>query len=412
MKFEQYNLVPELQQSLEEMGFKKPTDIQYKALPGILKGEDVMAIAATGTGKTAAYAIPIIHRLSTSQRQYKGVRALVLAPTRELAVQIYEVFVQLGRHTDLLPVAITGGVEQQPQIEQLNEEADIVVATPGRIFDLMAQGHLHLNAVQVWVLDESDRMMDLGFMKDILDISKRLPYKHQTLFFSATINEALKKKAYSLVKNAIRIQLSPKYMVSKNVQHQVMMVDMDHKRFFLERIIQQNPEATMMVFVRTQVRAQRVQAAMLRVGLPTICIHGGMEQQERFTAMQQFTSGQQKVLITTDLSARGIDVKNIAYVINYDIPEDAENYVHRVGRTGRGMQKGYALSLCAPEELPLLQAVEAYIGRVIDRLEVDTTDYESTLDLSGEVKVDKKLILKEIASFEKEQNQRSRKKKK
>jgi ATP-dependent RNA helicase RhlE len=410
MKFEQYNLLPELQKSLDEMGFKKPTDIQFKALPGILKGEDVMAIAATGTGKTAAYAIPIIHKLGSSHRQYKGIRALVLAPTRELAAQIHALFVQLCRYTDLLPVAITGGVEQDPQIEQLNEEADIVVATPGRIFDLMAQGHLRLHAVEVWVLDESDRMMDLGFLKDILDISQKLPHKHQTLFFSATIHEALKKKAYSLVKNAIRIQISPKHMVSKNVQHQVMMVGMDDKRFFLERIIQQHPEATMMVFVRTQVRAQRVQAAMQRVGLSTLCIHGGMEQQDRFAAMQAFTRGQQKVLITTDVSARGIDVKSMAFVINYDIPDVAENYVHRVGRTGRGMQKGYALSFCDPEELPLLQAVEAYIGRPIDRLEIDSSDYGATLDLSREIKVDKKLILKEIAAFEKEQKAKKKKK--
>jgi len=393
MKFSQYNFLPAIQKSLETLGFNRPTDIQFKAIPSIAKGEDVMAVAATGTGKTAAYAIPIIQKLATSNRRYKGIRALVLAPTRELAVQIHGVFESIGKETDLLMVALVGGVEQEKQIRQLGEEADVVVATPGRIFDLMAQGHLNLDGVETLVLDESDRMMALGFMKDVLDIKKRLPYRHQTLFFSATINESIKKQAYSLVHNAIRIQVSPKNSVSKNVEHTVAMIGMDDKRFFLEEIIRKHPDDRMVIFVRTQVRADRVQKAMQRVGIEVASLHGGMEQQDRFAALESFTSGQKNVLITTDVSARGMDIKNVVYVINYDMPDLPENYIHRLGRTGRGMQRGFAMSFCSEEEKPLLQEIEQYLGDVIDITPIEKDDYKATIDLGGETGADKKKIL-------------------
>lgn len=393
MKFSQYNFLPAIQKSLESLGFNRPTDIQFKAIPSIAKGEDVMAVAATGTGKTAAYAIPIIQKLATSNRKYKGIRALVLAPTRELAVQIHGVFESIGKETDLLMVALVGGVEQDNQIRQLGEEADVVVATPGRIFDLMAQGHLNLDGVETLVLDESDRMMALGFMKDVLDIKKRLPYRHQTLFFSATINESIKKQAYSLVHNAIRIQVSPKNSVSKNVEHTVAMIGMDDKRFFLEEIIRKHPNDRMVVFVRTQVRADRVQKAMQRVGIEVASLHGGMEQQDRFAALESFTSGQKNVLVTTDVSARGMDIKNVVYVINYDMPDLPENYIHRLGRTGRGMQRGFAMSFCSEEEKPMLQEIEQYLGDVIDITPIEKDDYKATIDLGGETGADKKKIL-------------------
>ena len=393
MKFSQYNFLPAIQKSLETLGFNRPTDIQFKAIPSIAKGEDVMAVAATGTGKTAAYAIPIIQKLATSNRRFKGIRALVLAPTRELAVQIHGVFESIGKETDLLMVALVGGVEQENQIRQLGEEADVVVATPGRIFDLMAQGHLNLDGVETLVLDESDRMMALGFMKDVLDIKKRLPYRHQTLFFSATINESIKKQAYSLVHNAIRIQVSPKNSVSKNVEHTVAMIGMDDKRFFLEEIIRKHPDDRMVIFVRTQVRADRVKKAMQRVGIEVASLHGGMEQQDRFAALESFTSGQKNVLITTDVSARGMDIKNVVYVINYDMPDLPENYIHRLGRTGRGMQRGFAMSFCSEEEKPLLQEIEQYLGDVIDITPIEKDDYKATIDLGGETGADKKKIL-------------------
>jgi ATP-dependent RNA helicase RhlE len=397
---------------LASHGFNKPTDIQFKAIPNILKGEDVMAVAATGTGKTAAYAIPIIQKLATVNRRYKGIRALVLAPTRELAVQIHGVFESIGKETDLLMVSLTGGVEQDNQIRQLQEEADIVVATPGRIFDLMAQGHLKLEAVETLVLDESDRMMALGFMKDVQDIKKRLPKKHQTLFFSATINESIKKQAYSLVHNAIRIQVSPKNSVSKNVEHTMAMIAMDDKRYFLEDIIKKNPDKKMVVFVRTQVRADRVQKAMQRVGLDVAAIHGGMDQQARFAALESFISGQKNVLVTTDVSARGIDIKNVAYVINYDLPDLPENYIHRLGRTGRGMQKGFAVSFCSDEEKQLLSEIEKYLGGAIEITHIDKHDYRATKDLSDETALDKKKILDLIRENEAQMNPSPKRKKK
>ncbi len=413
MKFSQYNFLPAIQKSLEELGFNRPTDIQFKAIPSIAKGEDVMAVAATGTGKTAAYAIPIIQKLATSNRRYKGIRALVLAPTRELAIQIHGVFESIGKETDLLMVALTGGVEQDRQIRQLQEEADIVVATPGRIFDLMAQKHLNLDGVETLVLDESDRMMALGFMKDVLDIKKRLPYKHQTLFFSATINEDIKKQAYSLVHNAIRIQVSPKNSVSKNVVHTVAMIAMDDKRFFLEDIVKKNPEKRIVVFVRTQVRADRVQKAMQRVGLDVAAIHGGMEQADRFSALESFSLGQKNVLVTTDVSARGIDIKNVAYVINYDLPDQPENYIHRLGRTGRGVQKGFAVSFCSEEEKPLLAEIEKYLGDIITITTIEKHDYKATVDLGGETGADKKKILALIKENETQiKSSKSSKKKK
>lgn len=384
MKFSQYNFHPAILKSLERLAFNRPTDIQFKAIPSIMKGEDVMAVAATGTGKTAAYAIPIIQKLVSSNRQYKGIRALVLAPTRELAVQIHGVFESIGKETDLLMVALVGGVEQDGQIKDLQEEADVVVATPGRIFDLLAQKHLHLDGVEILVLDESDRMMALGFMKDVQDIKRRLPRRHQTLFFSATINETIKKQAYSLVNNAIRIQLSPKNSVSKNVEHTVAMIGMDDKRFFLEDVVKKNPDKRMVVFVRTQVRADRVQKAMQRVGIDVATIHGGMEQQDRFAAIESFSTGKKNVLITTDVSARGIDIKNVAYVINYDLPDLPENYIHRLGRTGRGVQRGFAISFCSEEEKPLLIEIEKYLQDTIHITAIEQTEYKATLDLSEE----------------------------
>lgn len=407
MKFSRYNFHPAIQKSLQTLEFKRPTDIQFKAIPNILKGEDVMAVAATGTGKTAAYAIPIIQNLLINTRRYKGIRALVLAPTRELAVQIHGVFESIAKDTDLLIVALTGGVEQDRQIRTLQEEADIVVATPGRIFDLMAQGHLTLNAVETIVLDESDRMMALGFMKDVQDIKKRLPKRHQTLFFSATINESIKKQAYSLVHNAIRIQVSPKNSVSKNVEHSVAMIAMDDKRYFLEEIIKKNPDKRMVVFVRTQVRADRVQKAMQRVGLEVANLHGGMDQSDRFAALASFTGGQKNVLVTTDVSARGIDIKDVSYVINYDLPDLPENYIHRLGRTGRGVQKGFALSFCSNEEKKLLDDIEKYLDTAIEITHINKQDYLDTKDLSGELQVDKQKILNLIR-----ENQSHQKKKK
>ncbi|MBK21955.1 MAG: RNA helicase [Flavobacteriales bacterium] len=390
MKFSNYPITDEVKRGIIGLGFKKPTDIQFKSIPSILKGEDVLGIAQTGTGKTAAFAIPLVHKVQTSSIKGRkdGVRCLIMVPTRELAQQIQGVFNKVGKYTTVKTYAITGGVDQDPQIDKLNKGVDILITTPGRMFDLISQGYLSLHRVNTLVLDEADRMLDLGFYKDIRDVLKRLPKKRQTLFFSATINSKIKKLAYSLVNNAIRIQISPKDPVSKNVNHFVSSIDMDDKRFFLENLIHKNEDKKIMVFVRTQVRAERVSAAMERVGIVSLIIHGGKEQKERNQALKKFKEGEINLLIATDVSARGVDVPGVELVVNYDLPDVAENYVHRIGRTGRGNQKGDALSFVSKGEMELLLAIEQFLGKKIPEVEISKKEYQTVLDLSNEKSLD------------------------
>ncbi|MFK7785521.1 MAG: DEAD/DEAH box helicase, partial [Crocinitomicaceae bacterium] len=281
MKFSDYKIAPEIKKQLAVLGFNRPTDIQYKAIKPILEGEDVMAIAQTGTGKTAAFAIPtidIIHRSKSKYSKSKGVKCLVLVPTRELAKQIASVYRDLSKETRVKTFGIFGGVGQEQQIATLNNGIDVLVATPGRMFDLIAQGALDVSGVRHLVLDEADLMLEFGFGKDIKDILRKIPVKRQTLFFSATISKKIKSLAYDVVKNAIRIQISPKNPVAKTITHSIVMVEMDDKRFFLENMAKEYPDQKIVVFVRTQVRAGRVVAAMERVQIASEALHGGIEQ--------------------------------------------------------------------------------------------------------------------------------------
>jgi ATP-dependent RNA helicase RhlE len=383
MKFDDYRIAPEIKQNLAAMGLKRPTDIQFKSIPPILNGEDVLAIAQTGTGKTAAFAIPIVHMLHEQKRSRRteGIQCVVMEPTRELALQITEVFDSIGKHTKVKTLCVFGGVEQDPQIARLEKGIDILVATPGRMFDLVSQGHIHLNRVKMLVLDEADHMLDLGFIKDIQDLIRFLPRKRQTLFFSATINEKIKKLAYSLVKNPIRIQIAPDDPVARNITHSVAFIDMDDKRFFLARLIEENPDSKILIFVRTKVRAERVSKALERAGIQSLTIHGDKDQLERLDVMKQFREGTVKILIATDVSARGIDIPDVDQVVNYDLPEVAENYVHRVGRTGRADKKGLAVSFCSPEEKPILDEIESFLGKPITVLTIGKNEYNETLVL-------------------------------
>ena len=409
MKFEDYRISPEIKKSLQDLGFRRPTDIQYKAITPILKGDDVLAIAQTGTGKTAAFAIPvidIIHQLKNSSRS-EYIYCLVMVPTRELALQITEVFQLLGKHTRVKTTCVFGGVDQDPQISTLKNGIDILVATPGRMFDLVSQGHILLDKIQILVLDEADHMLALGFIKDIRQLIHYLPRNRQTLFFSATINPEIKELAYSLVTNPIRIEISPKNPVAKNVTHSVAMIDMDDKRFFLERLVKEKPDSKILVFVRTKVRAERVFKAMERVEIKSLTIHGDKEQKDRIDVLNRFKSVEVKVLIATDVSARGIDIPDVGYVINYDLPEVAENYVHRVGRTGRGIRKGLAVSFCSPEEKPVLDEIEAFLDQKVSVLIIDKEEYTATRDLSEDNPNDWKSLM-----LEEEKNKKPVKKKK
>ena len=380
MKFKDYPISSLIKHQLDLLGWQRPTDIQHRAIKHILDGEDVMAVAQTGTGKTAAFVIPVIHHLlNPKDLKKKQIRCLVMVPTRELAKQISDVFKQISAGTKLITLGLFGGVEQDDQINQLQTKVDILVTTPGRMFDLVSQGFIDLSKVEILVLDEADLMLDLGFTKDIRDVLRLLPKKRQTLFFTATISKKIKSLAYDVVRDAIRIQISPKNPVAKNVTHAVAFIEMDDKRFFLENILSEFETQKFIVFVRTKVRAERVVAAMLRVEIVTEALHGGIEQDKRFAILERFRKGESRVLITTDVACRGIDIPDMDYVINYDLPDNPENYVHRCGRTGRGESNGQALSFCSPEEKVLVEAIEEYTGEEILHYDITSAEYKDIL---------------------------------
>ncbi|NND33439.1 MAG: DEAD/DEAH box helicase [Saprospiraceae bacterium] len=403
MLFSSYPFSDTIKRNLDLLGFRKPTDIQYKSIPSILKGEDVLAIAQTGTGKTAAFAIPVLHILSTQKKKpvaSRAPRCLVMVPTHELAVQVKDVFRSLAKNTGLQVMALYGGVDQTEQKKQLKQGIDILVATPGRMFDLRAQGFLLLDFVEILVLDEADHMLDLGFLHDINDVLKYVPGKRQTLFFSATIDDGIKKTAYRMVHNPIRIQVSPKDPVAKNVDHFVLAVPMDEKRFYLERLVKENVDKKILVFVRTKVRAERVAKAMQRVGIQSLVMHGGIDQQARSTILGKFKQSE-KLMIATDVSARGVDIPDVALVINYDLPEQAEQYVHRVGRTGRGDKRGKAVSFCSDQEKNVLEDIEHWLGSSVDRLEMSEGERFAVVSQSEEMQYNLKSLMDEIEEMEK-----------
>ncbi|HRO66733.1 MAG TPA: DEAD/DEAH box helicase [Pseudobdellovibrionaceae bacterium] len=379
MKFEKYDIDPRIKENLIANGLHRTTDIQFKTIPAILNGEDVLAVAQTGSGKTAAFAIPILHQVIAEKRNRRGrgLHCLVLVPTRELAQQIGRVFAMLSKKTGATSYAVYGGVEQDAQIAQLAGGVDILVATPGRMFDLIRRNHIETDFVRTLVLDEADRMLDLGFIEDIEAVKKRLKQRHQTLFFSATINPKIKKLAYSQIRaNALRIQVSPADMVSKNITHSIVKVDMDEKRHLLIRFLGMNPEAKVIIFVRTQVRAERVGAWLAKNEVGSVSMHGGMEQSERERQLEAFRDRPTGVLIATDVTARGIDLPGITHVVNYDLPDNPENYVHRIGRTGRGFAKGRAVSFWSPEETDKLANIEELLETKLHEEKVDPSLFE------------------------------------
>lgn len=407
MKFEDYKIAKAIKKEIVAQGWKRPTDIQFKAIQPILDGEDVLAIAQTGTGKTASFVIPILNMIQGQLGKYDDhyVRALVLVPTRELAVQTHCVFTELGRGLAVKTRSLMGGVEQDSQIRDLTEGVDVVITTPGRMFDLISQQKLKVDKLQTLVLDEADHMLDLGFLKDIYDLMRHIPQKRQTLFFSATIDKKIKKTAYDLVRNAIRIQISPNNPVNKNIEHSVVFVEMDDKRFFLENIIKENEALKIIVFVRTQVRCERVVKAMQRVNIEAHALHGGMEQDVRFQTLNQFNEGEIKLIIATDVAARGIDISNVGAVVNYDLPEEPENYVHRVGRTGRGTEKGVAIAFCAEEEKELLTAIETYTGNSIPIYDLSKNDYSAIIRDTDDETDDWRTLIDEENKRSKKKNQ-------
>ncbi len=389
MLYKKYPFNHILIENINRLGFKRPTDIQFKCIPSILKGEDVLAVAQTGTGKTAAYLIPLIEKIYTNNLDRKGLQTpscLILVPTHELAEQVAELAIALSEGLNIKVAAIYGGKNQEDQIQKLKGNNGIVVATPGRLFDLEHQGYLKLSEIKYLVLDEADKMLFHQFLKDIQDIILKINKQRQTLFFSATLNKVIKKIAYQIIKQkAIRIQLSPKNPVSNNVTHLYALIKMDDKRFFLERVLQENEDEKTIIFVRTKVRAERVCNAMERAGIKTVTLHSDKTQTERTAIIEAFENKENNILIATDLAARGLDFKNIGLVINYDIPDQAENYIHRIGRSGRGKSKGLAYSFLADEEMPYWNAVCAYLGYEPNLIKIKDNEYDDTLSYSNQI---------------------------
>mgnify|MGYP001189451624 CR=1 FL=1 len=359
MHFQKLSLDDSLLRAVAEEGYEKPTPIQEAAIPQALAGEDLLATAQTGTGKTAAFSLPILQRLS--RRPAKGsrsIRALVLAPTRELALQIEESFNSYGRHLKVRAAAILGGVAAGPQIQALRRGADVAVATPGRLLDLREQGHARLDQVEVLVLDEADRMLDMGFAPDVRRIVDRLPKKRQTMLFSATLSQEIMALSSDMLRRPVCVEVTPAASVSTNIAQQVMFVEQGDKRRLLAEILGSDETQRALVFTRTKRKANRVARQLVNAGFAADALHSNKSQTARQKALNAFDRGRIKVLVATDIAARGIDVEGISHVINYEMPQDPESYVHRIGRTARAGSIGTALSFCNAEEVTLLGGIE------------------------------------------------------
>lgn len=363
--FADLNLCPELVYTLDTLGYSQPTPIQAQAIPHILDGKDLIAEAQTGTGKTAAFALPMIQRLSRepATEDYHHIRGLVLVPTRELAVQVGDNTLEYGRLLGMRVISIFGGVRFDNQIRKMKRGADILVATPGRLLDMLKQKKLSLQQLEMLVLDEADRMLDLGFIRDIRQLLEFMPAQKQTLLFSATLNGPVETLAEALLQQPERIQVARRNAASQQVKQSAYAVTNADKTDVLCYLIQQGRWQQTLVFTRTKRRADQLTEELLEEGIAAVAIHGDRHQRERLAALQAFSNGEVQVLVATDVAARGLDIEALPQVVNYDLPNQPEAYVHRIGRTGRAGQKGWAVSLVAPEECRFLQQISALTGK-------------------------------------------------
>ncbi|MBS11903.1 MAG: DEAD/DEAH box helicase [Gemmatimonadetes bacterium] len=357
--FTDFPFHPSILQALSDEGYERPTPIQAQAIPEALAGHDVLGTAQTGTGKTAAFSLPILHLLNEERpHSDKGARALILTPTRELALQVENSLKTYGRRLKLRSAVLVGGVPIPGQIKQLRLRPDIIVATPGRLLDLLGQDLLHLNRVSKFVLDEADRMLDMGFIGDVRKIAGMVPKQRQTLFFSATMPSAVEQLASTLLDSPVRIEVAPQSTVADNITQSVLFVERGNKRALLTEMLKESDVERALVFTRTKHRANRISRQLSERGISADAIHGNKTQQARQKALKKFDQGRVKVLVATDIVARGIDVDGISHVINYELPNDPESYVHRIGRTARAGASGQALSLCDVDEVIYLSEIE------------------------------------------------------
>ena len=357
-----------LRRAVEAEGYETPTPIQVDAIPHVLAGRDLMGGAQTGTGKTAAFALPMLQRLSADGgvRRPNRPRALVLTPTRELAIQVDHSFRTYGRFLRLATAVVFGGVGQNPQVAAVGRGVDVLTATPGRLLDLIGQGHIKLDALEIFVLDEADRMLDMGFLPDVKRIIALIPKKRQSLFFSATLPPAIVKLAASILTNPVHVAVAPPSATADGVVQKVALLPRDEKLDMLARLLADPRVVRALVFTRTKHGANKVVKKLQQLGIVALPIHGNKSQTARQKALEQFRSGETPVLVATDLASRGIDVDGVSHVINYDVPVEAESYVHRIGRTARAGASGTALTFVEPDQLGELRAIEKWIGRRIE----------------------------------------------
>ncbi len=372
MNFEMFNFHPSISQRVKEMGYVTPTPIQEKAIPPVLEGKDVLGLAQTGTGKTAAFMLPILERLRSRKRG--KIRALIIAPTRELAEQIHEATKALGRQTGLRSLTIYGGVSQNPQLQALRAGVEIVVACPGRLLDHLSNGNIDLSHLEVLVIDEADRMFDMGFLPDIRKIMRHVPRRRQTLLFSATMPPDIRKLAHDFMHDPVTVQIGHSRPVD-TVSHALYPVSQHLKTGMLIELLKKTDTESVLVFTRTKHRAKRLGIQLHKLGYKVASLQGNMSQNQRQNALTGFRNGTFQILIATDIAARGIDVTSISHVINYDIPDTPDAYTHRIGRTGRASKTGDAFTLITREDEQTIRSIERLLGSKIERRTIDDFDY-------------------------------------
>ena len=383
MTFKTFSFHPQISAGISKAGYTSPTPIQNQTIPAILSGKDVLGLAQTGTGKTAAFVLPILQHLMQGPRG--KLRALILAPTRELAEQTHEAIIQLGRQTGLRSITVYGGVGAAPQIRGLRNGVDIVVACPGRLLDLQAQKALDLSNIEVLVLDEADQMFDMGFLPSIRRIIASLPQKRQTLLFSATMPDAIRSLATEMLFHPITVEIRITEPI-ETISHAIYPVDQTRKLDMLVTLLNESGSGQVLVFTRTKHRAKKLAFQLGQTGLPVTSLQGNLSQNQRQTAMEKFRKGRVKVLVATDIAARGIDVSQVSHVINYDLPATAEAYTHRTGRTGRMERLGTALSLVTQEDLPMVRTIERVMGQPLERRKLDGFEVELNAESQPAIK--------------------------
>ncbi|MBB3120079.1 DEAD/DEAH box helicase [Pseudoduganella violacea] len=385
MSFASLSLIDPLLRTLEELGYDTPTPVQKQAIPAVLAGRDLLAAAQTGTGKTAGFALPLLQRLTMDPAQAgaHAVRCLVLVPTRELAEQVYESFRKYGGKLPLRSYVAYGGVPMEPQIAKLRKGLDVLVATPGRLLDLHRQGALLLDQLQTLVLDEADRMLDLGFSRDLDAVFAAVPKARQTLLFSATFSDAIRGMAAGLLRDPLSIQASPRNTTAKAVRQHVITTDKKSKPELFLHLLRQRGWGQVMVFVKTRKGTDQLVATLQAAGVSADAIHGDKPQPARLRALERFKAGQVQILAATDVAARGLDIQALPLVVNFDLPTVAEDYVHRIGRTGRAGAEGEAISLVCADEVELLRAIETLIRQVLPRTEEDGFEADHRVPSTG-----------------------------